>query len=183
MENLIQLIDALSNIQDQFNERNKGRAFLGIVLTIAQVFPEYADLYKDLLPAPQTRSIRQPVKLKSSPSTSNNSGCVTCGKNKNVPRVSTTTILKLEKNVVSGQSIEEEGQGISPVTFENPENILTGEPIIENEWKSLLLNVPDIKAAKEMYKAVTGKNYSNKLPQELDQIVKAIWDAKSSLEI
>jgi hypothetical protein len=78
----------------------------------------------------------------------------------------------------------QEGTGVSPVHFENPENILTGEPVIEsNEWVAVLQEVKDVKQAKELYKAITGKGYPPRWPQELDQIAKAIWEARQNIEI
>jgi hypothetical protein len=81
-------------------------------------------------------------------------------------------------------SVTSEGTGISPVHFDNPENILTGEPVIEsNEWVAVLQEVNDVKQAKELYKAITGKGYPPRWPQELDQIAKAIWQARQKIEI
>lgn len=74
--------------------------------------------------------------------------------------------------------------GISPEYFENPEKILTGEPVIEsNEWVAVLQEVKDVKQAKELYKAITGKGYPPRWPQDLDQIAKAIWEARNNIEV
>jgi hypothetical protein len=81
-------------------------------------------------------------------------------------------------------AITEDGIGISPTYFENPEKILTGEPVIEsNDWITVLQEVKDVKQGKELYKAITGKGYPPRWPQELDQIAKAIWQARQNIEI
>lgn len=89
------------------------------------------------------------------------------------------------ETVITSTSTEvSEGIGVSPVYFENPENILTGEPVIEStQWAAVLQEVKDVKQAKELYRTITGKGYPPRWPQELDQIAKAIWEARENIEI
>lgn len=140
-----------------------------------------------------------------------NSSCPTCGKGHTVPVAQNTyvnsNVLRLTKKAdqfvealenfaevasAVGITLEEaanalettSGTGISPEYFENPEKILTGEPVIEsNEWVAVLQEVKDVKQAKELYKAITGKGYPPRWPQDLDQIAKAIWEARNNIEV
>ena len=148
------------------------------------------------------------IKSLSSPNSGTQiSGCPTCGKSNSVVTVQQKAfqpnVLKLTKKAdpvaesldnfteaasAVGITFEEAanaleatiGTGISPEYFEYPEKILTGEPVIESkEWAAVLQEVKDVKQAKELYKAITGKGYPPRWPQDLDQIAKAIWEASN----
>lgn len=95
-----------------------------------------------------------------------------------------------------GQSMEEvskafsfgEGTGVSPASSlqlveETKSEFLTGETVLQpSDWAAVLQEVKTVEEAKTLYKTVTGKNYHHKSPQELDQICKAIWEARKKLE-